>query len=76
MNKTSDYVFAIIGAMMTAIFVALISGFIVAAIVLWLWNIIVIPMFHAPVLTYWQVYGLIFLIRLVLPTNTKTVEKN
>ena len=75
MNKTSDYVFATIGAIVTAIFVALIFGFIGAAIVLWLWNIIVIHVFHAPALTYWQVYGLIFLIRLVLPTSTKTVEK-
>ena len=75
MNKTSNYVFATIGAIVTAIFVALVFGFIGAAIVLWLWNIIIIPVFHAPVLTYWQVYGLISLIRLVLPTSTKTVEK-
>lgn len=51
MNKTSDYVFAIIGAMVIQFSLSLIFGFIGAAIILWLWNIIVIPVFHAPVLT-------------------------
>ena len=76
MNRTSDYVLAAIGAVFVALIAALVFGFIGAAIALWLWNIIVIPVFGAPVIGYWQMYGLIFLIRLVLPTSTSTKKGN
>ena len=76
MNKTSDYVFAAIGAIFVAIIVALLFGFIGAAIALWLWNVIAIPVFGAPVITYWQMYGLMILIRLILPTSTSTKKGN
>ena len=70
MNKTSDYVLTAIGAIFVASIVALVFGFIGAAMALWLWNIIAIPVFGAPVITYWQMYGLMILIRLILPTAT------
>ena len=76
MNKTSDYVFAAIGAIFVAIIVALLFGFIGAAIALLLWNVIAIPVFGAPVITYWQMYGLMILIRLILPTSTATKKGN
>ena len=76
MNKTSDYVLAAIGAIFVAIIVALVFGFIGAAIALWLWNVIAIPVFGAPVITYWQMYGLMILIRLMLPTYTTSKKGN
>lgn len=46
-----------------------------SAIALWLWNIIVIPVFGAPALTYWQMYGLMWLARLIIPhSSTSTSE--
>lgn len=42
-----------------------------AWIALWLWNVIAIPVFNAPALTFWQMYGLMWLLRLLFPRNVK-----
>ena len=76
MHSTSDYVFTAIGAVVMALIIALTFGFIGAAIAVWLWKLIIIPVFNAPEISYWQMYGLLFLVRIILPTSTKTVEKN
>ena len=36
-----------------------------AAIAMWLWNVIMVPLFGMPVLGYWQMYGIIILARLI-----------
>lgn len=36
-----------------------------AALGLWLWGLIVIPVFNAPILTFWQMFGLCVLARLM-----------
>ena len=36
-----------------------------AALGLWLWGLIIIPIFNAPVLTFWQMFGLCLLARLM-----------
>lgn len=38
-----------------------------AGIAVWLWSIIIVPVFNAPVLSYWQMYGLILLVKLMFP---------
>ena len=37
-----------------------------AALGLWLWGLIIIPIFNAPVLTFWQIFGLCLLARLMV----------
>lgn len=37
-----------------------------AALGLWLWGLIVIPVFNAPILTFWQMFGLCLLARLMV----------
>ena len=45
---------------------------ITSALSYWLWGIIVVPVFNAPSLTFWQTYGLIWLIRLsIYPITIK-----
>lgn len=36
------------------------------AVGLWLWGLIMIPIFNAPVLTFWQMFGLCFLARVIV----------
>lgn len=45
-------------------------------IALWLWNIIAIPIFGAPVLSFWQMYGLMWLLRLLIPGRGVSVKKD
>lgn len=51
------------------IFAVIVYGFIVAAIATWLWELIIVPVFGAPVLGYWQMYGFIILIKLLFPID-------
>ena len=36
-----------------------------AAIGMWLWNAILVPMFAFPVIGYWQMYGIMILAKLI-----------
>lgn len=63
------------GALVLAIAVLCVMSFITAGLALWLWNLIVIPVFAAPVLTYWQMYGIICLIHLMLPTASSSISR-
>lgn len=49
--------------------VVVVCSFIGAAIATWLWGLIIVPVFGAPVLGYWQMYGVIILIKFLLPIN-------
>ena len=46
-----------------------------AWIVMLLWNGIVVTVFGFPALTYWQIYGLIIMIRIILPGASTVVRK-
>lgn len=39
-------------------------------IIMWLWNLLVVPLFGAPVLTYWIAFGLKILVNLLVPTSS------
>lgn len=39
--------------------------FIYAAIGYWLWGLIMVPVFGLPALSYWQMFGLMWLLRLL-----------
>ena len=61
-----DYSFlAILGLFVLAFVISLITNF----IALWLWGIIAVGIFGLPALTFWQMFGLVWLIRLILPSN-------
>lgn len=54
---------------------ALIGNLILAAIGVWLWGIIAVSIFGLPSLTYWQFYGLLILIRILLPKRNVKINK-
>ena len=53
------------------VFVILIMAFLTAAIGMWLWNAILVPMFAFPIIGYWQMYGIIVLVRLVFGSGSR-----
>lgn len=62
----------IFGGCMLAILVLVICIFLYAAIGMWLWNIILVPLFGAPVIGYWQMYGLMILARLIFGSRSSS----
>lgn len=50
---------------MLAIFVIILTVILYAAIGMWLWNLILVPLFGAPVIGYWQMYGIMILARMI-----------
>lgn len=52
------------GCMLTILFFVM-CVFLYAAISMWLWNIILVPLFGAPVIGYWQMYGIMILARMI-----------
>lgn len=54
----------------------LIASFIYAGLAVWLWGAIVVPVFGVPVVTYWQMYGLILFLRVINPLNTSIFKEN
>lgn len=49
--------------------------FIKAALCMWLWNLIVVPLLGLAVISYWQMYGLVVLIQLILPSSRSSRSK-
>lgn len=43
---------------LASVLVICLALFLVPAIELWLWGLVMIPVFGAPVLTYWQMFAL------------------
>lgn len=50
---------------LAAIIAVIIVCFLGAAIGMWLWNAILVPMFAFPVIGYWQMYGIMILAKLI-----------
>ena len=42
-----------------------------AAIGLWLWGMVMVEVFGLPNLTFWQMYGLMWLVRLLIPNHSR-----
>ena len=66
----------IFGGCMLAILVFVICIFLYAAIGMWLWNIILVPLFSAPVIGYWQMYGIMILARLIFGRSSTSSSSN
>ena len=55
----------VVGGCFVAFIVIFLSLFIYAAIGCWLWGLIMVPVFGLPALGYWQMFGLMWLLRLL-----------
>lgn len=56
---------AVLGGCLVVFIVVFLSLFIYAAIGCWLWGLIMVPVFGLPALGYWQMFGLMWLLRLL-----------
>ena len=54
-----------LGGCLVVFFIVFLSLFIYAAIGCWLWGLIMVPIFGLPVLGYWQMFGLMWLLRML-----------
>lgn len=61
-----------------ALFGAICCSFIYAAILVWLWNLVIVSVFSAPVITYWQAYAICIICNILFKSggNTKLNDKN
>ena len=55
----------IFGDCMLAIFIIILTVVLYAAIGMWIWNVTLVPLFGAPVIGYWQMYGIMILARMI-----------
>ena len=66
----------IFGGCMLTILVLVICIFLYAAIGMWLWNIILVPLFGIPIIGYWQMYGIMILARLIFGRSSTSSSSN
>ena len=66
----------IFGGCMLTILVLVVCIFLYAAIGMWLWNIILVPLFSVPVIGYWQMYGIMILARLIFGRSSTSSSSN
>lgn len=66
----------ILGGCMVAILVVVVSIILYAAIGMWIWNVTLVPMFGAPVIGYWQMYGIMILARMIFGRSSSSSSSN
>ena len=66
------------GCLAALLAVVLLIGltFLYAAIGCWLWGAIMVPVFGLPTLTYWQMYGIIVLARIIFGSHSSVSTSN
>lgn len=63
----SSYDWEDVGIAIAVLILALLLALLGAWIGVWLWGLIMVDVFGLPALTFWQFYGLIILLRILLP---------
>lgn len=46
-----------------------------AWIVMLLWNGLAVPIFNAPILSFWETYGLLIMVNLISPFSSSSISK-
>lgn len=72
--KNNDGCSTILIATIIAICLVIVGNLIFAGIALWMWGLIIVPVFGAPALTFWQMYGIMILISCLMPIRINTTE--
>ena len=55
--------------------VVLAASFLIVAILMWLWNGLVVALFSLPVITYWQAWGIYILSNILFKSSSKRDKK-
>lgn len=50
--------------------VLLLFGFIYSAIIMWIWNAVIVALFGLPFISYWQAFGLYILCNILFKNTT------
>ena len=58
-------------AVIIAVLATIAVSFLWAGLALWFWNIAIVSAFAAPTLGYWQMYGIYWLVRILVPGRIK-----
>lgn len=58
-----------------AVAIAILLIFIFAFPVMWLWNNLIPSLFNGPIIGFWQTFGLLVLVRLILPSPMRNFGK-
>jgi hypothetical protein len=60
---------------LASVFVICLALFLAPALELWLWGLVMVPVFGAPVLTYWQMFALNWLCGLLFRSRVTVNNK-
>lgn len=66
-NKNYEYGCLIF---LVALVVLLLFGFIYSAIIMWIWNAVIVALFGLPFISYWQAFGLYILCNILFKNTT------
>ena len=69
MKKDNDLMFLFL-----EVIIVILLSFLLVGVATWLWSVIMVGIFGLPALTYWQMWGLQFLIWILIPTG-KSISK-
>ena len=72
----TDYGQQILGGCLAALIFAVIISLILAGFAQWLWMIIIVPKFGAPAMTFWEMFGMIILLRILFTNTTVSHSKS
>lgn len=66
-NKNYEYGCLIF---LATLVVLLLFGFIYSAIIMWIWNAVIVALFGLPFISYWQAFGLYILCNILFKNTT------
>lgn len=66
-NKNYEYGCLIF---LATLVVLLLFGFIYSAIIMWIWNAVIVTLFGLPFISYWQAFGLYILCNILFKNTT------
>ena len=58
-----------------AIVVTFLISFLYGAVLMWLWNAIIVVVFGAPIFSYWQAYGICIICNILFKSTTVSSKK-
>ena len=75
-NRRYNGCLSTIGMAIIGLLLGTIYSFALALIGVWLWNYAMVSMFNVPVITFWQMFALMVLVRLFIPPKINYNKEN
>lgn len=75
-NRWYNGCLATIGMAIIGLLLGTIYSFVLALIGVWLWNYAMVSMFSVPEITFWEMFALMVLVRLFIPTRINYNKEN